>query len=55
MIGDTSFDLQMAQNAKVASLGVTYGAHPLERLLPHLPLAHFSKFSQVHLWLRQHA
>ena len=55
MVGDTSFDLQMAQNAKVASLGVTYGAHPLERLLPHSPLAHFSEFSQVRLWLRQNA
>ncbi len=53
MIGDTSFDLQMAQNAGVASLGVTYGAHPLERLLPHKPLAHFSCFSEVYAWLQQ--
>jgi phosphoglycolate phosphatase len=52
MIGDTSFDLQMAQNAKVASLGVTYGAHPLERLLPHQPLAHFDQFSHLSTWLK---
>jgi phosphoglycolate phosphatase len=55
MVGDTSFDLQMAQNANVASLGVTYGAHPLERLLPHQPLAHFSHFEQLSTWLKQHA
>lgn len=51
MIGDTSFDLQMAQNANVASLGVTYGAHPLENLLPHSPLAHFDEFAKVNQWL----
>lgn len=51
MIGDTSFDLQMAENAQVASLGVTYGAHPLERLLPHSPLAHFEDFATLAQWL----
>ena len=51
MIGDTSFDLQMAQNANVARLGVTFGAHPLERLLPHAPLAHFDEFNQLKQWL----
>jgi phosphoglycolate phosphatase len=52
MIGDTSFDLQMAQNANVTSLGVTYGAHPLERLLPHEPLAHFNQFTDLSNWLK---
>ncbi|SNR83385.1 phosphoglycolate phosphatase [Methylobacillus rhizosphaerae] len=55
MVGDTSFDLQMAQNAKVASLGVTYGAHPLERLLPHSPLAHFDEFATLSQWLELNA
>lgn len=32
MIGDTSFDLEMAANAGVAGLGVTYGAHDLATL-----------------------
>ncbi len=54
MIGDTSFDLQMAKNANVASLGVTYGAHPLERLLPHEPLAHFEQFTDLITWLKAH-
>jgi phosphoglycolate phosphatase len=52
MVGDTSFDLQMAQNANVKSLGVTFGAHPLERLLPHQPLAYFDQFEHLGIWLR---
>lgn len=32
MIGDTDFDLVMAQRAGVPAIGVTYGAHPRERL-----------------------
>jgi len=52
MVGDTSFDLQMAQNANVKSLGVTFGAHLLERLLPHQPLAHFDQFEHLGIWLR---
>lgn len=55
MIGDTSFDLQMAQNANVASLGVTYGAHSVEHLLPHAPLAHFDEFAKVNQWLIMNA
>lgn len=37
MVGDTSHDLQMASNAGVHGLGVTYGAHPPEELkaCPH--------------------
>jgi len=51
MIGDTTFDLQMASNAGVSSLGVTYGAQPLENLLPHSPLATFDSFATLHAWL----
>lgn len=32
MIGDTSFDMEMARNAGVAALGVAWGYHPVERL-----------------------
>ncbi|MEZ0232845.1 MAG: HAD-IA family hydrolase [Methylophilaceae bacterium] len=55
MVGDTSFDLQMASNANVASLGVSYGAHPLSNLLPHKPLAHFDAFSKLNQWLVMNA
>ncbi len=55
MVGDTSFDLQMAQNANVSSVGVSYGAHPLGNLLPHAPLAHFDRFSELNQWLIKYA
>ncbi len=55
MVGDTSFDLQMAQNADVASVAVSYGAHPLANLLSHAPLAHFDQFTKLCQWLINHA
>ena len=55
MVGDTSYDLQMAGNAKVASLAVSYGAHALEDLLPHAPLAHFDQFTKLNQWLIMNA
>ena len=51
VIGDTGHDLLMASNAGVASLGVTYGAHEPEDLLPHSPLALIDSFYEVHAWL----
>jgi phosphoglycolate phosphatase len=55
MIGDTIHDLQMAQNANVASLAVTYGAQPIESLLPCAPLAHFDNFTKLNQWLIMNA
>jgi phosphoglycolate phosphatase len=52
MIGDTSYDLQMALNAGMASLAVTFGAQSLETLLPYSPLAAFDRFADLSLWLR---
>lgn len=54
MVGDTSFDLEMATNAGVASVAVSFGAHPKERLLAHQPLACFDHFSGLAQWLEQH-
>jgi len=39
MIGDTEYDLQMASNAGTDSLAVSYGAHEVERLMQHTPIA----------------
>ena len=39
MIGDTSFDLEMAQRAGMDRIGVTYGAHAPEQLSRFQPLA----------------
>lgn len=32
MVGDTEFDMEMAQSAKVAGIGVSWGYHPVDRL-----------------------
>ncbi|QYK03669.1 HAD-IA family hydrolase [Shewanella zhangzhouensis] len=39
MIGDSAFDLQMANNAGVAAIGVDYGTHDRDTLLSVSPLA----------------
>ncbi|GAA5128604.1 HAD-IA family hydrolase [Alloalcanivorax gelatiniphagus] len=39
VVGDTAFDLEMARAAGVDRVGVSYGAHPVARLTPSLPLA----------------
>lgn len=55
MIGDTSYDLQMAQNAGVNSLGVTFGAQTAEQWQHLNPLAQFDHFSHLSDWLLTHA
>jgi phosphoglycolate phosphatase len=55
MIGDTSHDLQMAANAGVPSLGVSYGAHPREGLLEFSPLACAETFDELRHWLSKNA
>jgi phosphoglycolate phosphatase len=55
MIGDTSYDLLMAQNAGVDSIAVSYGAQALDDLLPYEPVAHFDKFTNLNRWLIMNA
>ncbi|GAA5317156.1 MAG: HAD-IA family hydrolase [Candidatus Pelagadaptatus aseana] len=47
MIGDTAFDLEMAQNAAMRSVAVDYGAHPLDRLMPYKPIMCISKMREL--------
>lgn len=51
MVGDTSHDLQMAQSAGVAAIGVSYGAHPREHLSRYPALALFDEPALLHHWL----
>ncbi|WP_316369373.1 HAD-IA family hydrolase [Candidatus Thiodiazotropha sp. CDECU1] len=53
MIGDTEYDLEMAVNAGVPSLGVTYGTHSLGRLLKHNPLACVDRVTEIPAWLNR--
>lgn len=52
MIGDTSHDLLMAQNAGVASLAAGYGAHPTAHLMEFGPLACPGDFASLYRWLQ---
>lgn len=51
MIGDTSYDLQMAQNAGVSAVGVTFGAQTTEKLLSYNPFQLFHHFDALSTWL----
>lgn len=55
MIGDTSHDLQMAQNAGVAAAAISHGAHPRENLMAFSPLVCAHNMSELHQWLTQNA
>lgn len=55
MIGDTSYDLQMAQNAGVCSVGVTYGAQTAEQWQHLNPMQQFADFAGLGSWLLEHA
>ncbi|ADC61677.1 HAD-IIIA family hydrolase [Allochromatium vinosum] len=51
MIGDTEYDLQMANNAGVRSLAVCYGVHEPGRLLACEPLACLDSLWAIRDWL----
>lgn len=55
MIGDTTHDVQMAKNAGVGALAVSYGAHPAAQLESLAPLACVDDVAALHAWLRAHA
>jgi len=54
MVGDTTHDLQLAANAGVASVAVSYGAHPGEDLHRFGPLVVAHSTRQLHDWLQLH-
>ncbi len=54
MVGDTTHDLQMARNAGVAGLAVSFGAHPVPALQAESPLACVDTPAEFAQWLRAH-
>ena len=52
MIGDTEYDMQMASNASMASLAVSYGVHATERLLKHKPIGCLDDIRELHGFLK---
>lgn len=51
MIGDTSFDLEMATNARCSSVGVLSGAQTASHFAPHAPLAVLPDVRGLPAWL----
>jgi len=55
MIGDTTFDLQMAQSAGVDAIAVTYGAHRRRELTQFGPMVMADRVGQLTQWLSRNA
>jgi len=55
MIGDTTHDLEMARNAGVPALAVSYGAHDEAQLVDFVPLACLRSFDDLMAWLEANA
>ncbi len=55
MIGDTTHDLDLARNAGVDSLAVSYGAHPFEVLTSHDARAVVQSVAELREWLSRNA
>src|SRR5471030_1072431 len=53
MVGDSSFDLQMARNAGMDSVAVSYGAQSIEALKLFEPKLAIDRFSELHAWLNR--
>jgi phosphoglycolate phosphatase len=55
MIGDTTHDLEMANNAGVSCLAVAYGAHPAAALDAQQPLARVQGLEELCRMAATHA
>ena len=55
MVGDTTHDLEMAQRAGCASVGVAYGAHATEGFAAFAPLTVAASVAELDAWLRREA
>ncbi|HEY1044379.1 MAG TPA: HAD-IA family hydrolase [Telluria sp.] len=55
MIGDTTHDLMMANNAGAHGIAVQYGAHPVDQLHACNPVYSATSVPELHQWLAEHA
>ena len=55
MIGDTTHDLELARNAGVAAIAVSYGAHRPDGLAGLSPLATLHSIAELRSWLAENA
>lgn len=55
MVGDTIHDLELAANAGIDAIAVSYGAHPGELLATRPALARCDSVAALHAWLKTNA
>lgn len=55
MVGDTEYDMQMANSAGANALAVCYGVHERERLLGHEPMGCLESLPEMRSWLEGNA
>lgn len=55
MVGDTTYDMQMARDAGVDRVAVSYGAHERSRLIEFDPLTVVESLNDLEEWLSQPA
>lgn len=53
MVGDTEYDMHMAQEAGVYPVAVSYGVHDRQRLLQHQPLVCLDTITELVDWLAE--
>lgn len=54
MIGDTEYDIEMAHNAGVAAVAVSYGVHTPDRLAAARPLDCVHSLAELETWLTRY-
>lgn len=52
MVGDTSYDLEMAENLNMPRIGVSYGVHSIETLQQYQPLTIAHNVQDLHAYLQ---
>jgi len=53
MVGDTEYDMEMANQAGVGPVAVSYGVHERDRLLQHQPLVCLDTIGELVDWLAE--
>lgn len=51
MVGDTSFDMEMAQNINMDRIALSHGVHQTEILQGYDPVATLDSLSELNMWL----
>jgi len=53
MIGDTTFDMEMAQNIGMDRIALSHGVHQMELLAEYNPVAQLDSLQELNVWLIQ--